>query len=273
MLSSMLTIIVLGYLGFCLLLYVSQDQLIFHPANALYGQQDTPEALGLSYEDVYLASTGQRKIHSWFIPHAEAKATLLFFHGNAGNISHRLETLRIFHELGLAVFIIDYQGYGLSEGTPSEQHTYDDALSAWQYLTKDKTISPNNIIVFGRSMGGGVASWLATRHQPALVILESPFRSIIKLGNERYPFFPISFLTRTHFDTENRIASIQSPVSIIHSRGDEIISFNHGQTLFELAKEPKMFFEIEGDHNTGFLQSEDSYKAILQTLIEQYLST
>ncbi len=127
---------------------------------------------GLPYEDIYFKTEDDVLLNGWFIPVEDAKNTLLFFHGNGGNISHRLESLKIFHEMGLSVFIIDYRGYGQSQGTSSEQGTYRDAEAAWRYLTETRGISDEDIIIFGRSMGGAVATWLASRYTPNLLILE-----------------------------------------------------------------------------------------------------
>ena len=268
--GSIFVLFLLGYLAICGFIYVVQDSLIFHPSNNLSGPQGTPDSINLNYEDVYLTSTQDRKIHGWLVPHSEPIATVLFLHGNAGNISHRLDTLRIFHELSLSTFIIDYQGYGLSEGKPSEENCYDDALAAWNYLRQDNNLEVDDIIVFGRSMGGGVASWLASKHSPQLLILESAFESIVKMGQKRYPFLPISILTRTHFDTASRIQQIQTPVVFIHSTQDEIVPYSHSKNLYQITSEPKHFFNLTGSHNTGFLENELNYKSIFLTLINQY---
>lgn len=271
MLSSLFLLIVLGYLTLCALLYVMQDSLIFHPSNQLSGISGTPQTLGMNYEDVYLNSGDGGKIHGWYIPHAEAKGTLLFLHGNAGNISHRLQTLEIFHQLHLNVFIIDYQGYGLSKGTPSEQACYKDALAAWHYLVSERQVNKDKIILFGRSMGGGVASWLADKHDAALLVLESTFLSIPDMAKRLYPVFPVSILSRTHFDTASRLQTISIPVIVIHSEEDEIVPFFHGKQLYESANEPKLLFKLTGDHNTGFLQNKPAYQQFFKHIIRQYL--
>lgn len=265
MFASIITILLSVYILLCIGLYFFQEKLIYFPDNQLV---NTPS---LDFNDVYLTSSEGKKIHGWYIDHENPRAYVLFFHGNAGNISHRPETIKIFNELGLATLIIDYQGYGLSEGQPTEKGSYDDALAAWKYLIDEKNIKAEYIIVFGRSLGGGVASWLANEKQPGLTILESTFSSITDIGKETYPFLPVKWLTRIQYNSKEHIKTINSPVLIIHSQHDEIIPFEHGQLLFNLAKEPKEFHEIQGGHNGGFLINRESYKNALANFIDKHL--
>ena len=161
MLISLLLIFITVYLVIGLFIFLKQDALVFHPSRNM---QATPEDAGLDYRPVSLAS-GDETIHGWYIEHKQPLATLLFLHGNAGNISHRLDTLKIFHQLGLSVLILDYQGYGESTGKPSELNCYEDARAAWKYLTETLHIHPENMVIFGRSLGGAVAVQLATEVQ------------------------------------------------------------------------------------------------------------
>lgn len=256
MLSSLVFIVAAFCIGALSLLYVFQEKMIFFPGKRIV---DTPETIGLQYEDVYLVTDDETKIHGWYVPHPDAKATLLFFHGNAGNISHRLDSVSIFRGLGLSVFIIDYRGYGRSGGRPSEQGTYKDAQAAWNYLVDERRLRPDEIIVFGRSLGGGVAAGLAARVSPAAVILESTFTSIKELGKHYYPYLPVSWIARVRYPVDEDISSFNCPVLVIHSEQDDVVPFRHGQRLFATAREPKMFLPISGDHNTGFLLSGDAY--------------
>jgi hypothetical protein len=185
---------------------------------------------------------------------------VLFFHGNAGNISHRLDTLVFLHELGLAVFMFDYRGYGESEGEPSEAGLYRDAEAVWGYLTETRGIPGREILLFGRSLGGAVAAYLAERHAAMGLVLESTFTSVPEVAEQHYPWLPVHSLTRYRYDTAGRLPNIDMPVLIIHSPEDEIIPFSHGQTLYDLAKEPKCFVEIEGSHNTGIFDSWETYR-------------
>jgi fermentation-respiration switch protein FrsA (DUF1100 family) len=184
---------------------------------------------------------------------------VLFCHGNAGNISHRLDSIRLFHELGLSVLIFDYRGYGQSSGKPTEKGTYRDADAAWHYLVTLRGILPGHIILFGRSLGAPIAADLATRQSAAAVILESAFTSVPDVAAKFYPWLPVRWLSRYQYNTRKKLASIHSPVMIVHSRDDEIIEYANGERLFEAANEPKQFLELRGGHNDGFMVSGKDY--------------
>jgi fermentation-respiration switch protein FrsA (DUF1100 family) len=255
----MLKLVLMGatiYALLCLAVFVFQPRLVYFPMKALAA---TPAAIGLRYEDVNLDSGDGTTVHGWYLPGREDAHTLLFLHGNAGNISHRLDSLRIFNELGLNVLIIDYSGFGLSEGKPGEQQTYADATLAWRHLTTSRGVAPQRIVVFGRSLGGGVATWLAARQSPAALILESTFTSVPELAGKYYPIFPVRWLARIRYDNASRLREIRCPVLIVHSRDDELVPIAHGRALYELAAEPKSFLEIRGGHNTGFMLSGQRY--------------
>lgn len=255
----MLKLLLMGtaiYALLCLALFAFQSRLVYFPAKAL---DATPAAIGLAYQDVHLESAGGTTVHGWYLPGPDDAATLLFFHGNAGNISHRLDSLRFFNTLGLNVFIIDYSGFGQSGGRPGEHRTYDDARLAWHYLTDSRGVAPERIILFGRSLGAGVATWLATQTKPAGLILESSFTSLPALASSHYPLFPVRWLARIRYDNAARLPLVGCPVLIAHSPDDELVPFAHGQALFALAREPKQFLEMRGDHNSGFLLSGHSY--------------
>ncbi|MCP4580212.1 MAG: alpha/beta hydrolase [candidate division Zixibacteria bacterium] len=219
-----------------------------------------PSDVGLSFDDVRMTTSDGGEINGWFIPAENQNKVLLFCHGNAGNISHRIESLQIFNKLGLSTFIFDYRGYGKSEGKPTEKGTYLDAEAAWNYLINEKQIKPEDIVIFGRSLGGSVASWLAKEKSPSALILESAFTSIPDIAGELYPIFPVRLLSRFQYDTKEYVASARCPVLIIHSRKDELIPYHHGETLFNSANDPKEFLEITGGHNDGFILSGKLYE-------------
>lgn len=256
MLSSLLFILVSVWVLLSLLLFFFQSQYIYQPYKDV---TSTPAEINLDYEEVNFQASDGVDLHGWWIPHAGADYTLLFLHGNAGNISHRLHSLEIFNKLGVSVFILDYRGYGNSEGKPGEQGTYHDAEAAWQYLV-NKNIDPERIIIFGRSLGGAVASWLATKYDAAAVILESTFTSIADMGSHYYPYLPIKLINHIKYDTLERIKAINSPLLIIHSREDEIVPFRFSEELYAAANEPKYFLEINGDHNYGYQESQPIYR-------------
>jgi pimeloyl-ACP methyl ester carboxylesterase len=256
------------YLAIVLLMYFMQARMIYFPSKSI---DSTPQQIGLAYEDVYLEAEDGVKIHGWFVPADSARATLLFLHGNGGNISHRLESIHQFHSLNLSVFIIDYHGYGLSQGKPGEQETYHDAEASWKYLTGQKQINPDKIIIFGRSLGGAVASWLAVKHQPRALIMESAFSSLVDIANTHYPFLPVRMMSRFNYDSKENIRRINVPVLFIHSPNDEIIPFKHGDELYRIANEPKQFLEITGSHNDGYLASSAEYLPALDRFIDEIL--
>jgi len=268
MLASVFFIIAAVWLGLMAFVFLLQEKMIFIPSKGL---TNMPGHAGLSYEDVYLMTEDKIRIHGWFIPHEKPRATLLFFHGNAGNISHRIESIALFHALRLSVFIIDYRGYGLSEGRASEQGTYRDADAAWDYLVRERAISPDRIIIFGRSLGGGIAGSLAKQVTPGAVILESTFTSIREIGKHHYPYLPVGLMARINYPTDRNVASLKSPVLVIHSEQDDLIPYKFGKRLFEIAPGPKMFVTIHGDHNEGFLLSKDIYVEGLDRFIGTYI--
>jgi fermentation-respiration switch protein FrsA (DUF1100 family) len=244
------------YAGMALLLYTLQGQLLYQPDHELVG---TPRDISLAYEDVTLATDDGYWLHGWYLPADARQLTVLFFHGNAGNVSNRLDTLRLFHQLGLNTLIIDYRGYGRSEGAPSEPGTYLDAAAAWRYLVEARGVPRNDIVVFGRSLGAAVATWLAASYPPRALVIESAFTSVPDLAANLYPFLPVRLLSRYQYNNRARIPQITRPVLVIHSAADEIIPFAHGQALFEAAPEPKRLLVIRGSHNDGFLISKEAY--------------
>lgn len=259
-LKSIIFIIVSTWVLLAILIYFFQPKLIFFPHSKL---EATPALISLPYEDIDLLTTDGEVVNAWWIPHSEPRATLLFLHGNAGNISHRLDSINIFHQLGLSVLIIDYRGYGKSTGEPSEQGTYIDAESAWNYLINEKNVESDNIIIFGRSLGGAVATWLAEKHPPSGLIVESSFTSIADVGEHYYPYLPTSLLARIKYSSIDRIANIKSPTLFILSKHDEIIPYKYSKQLFtEALKETttaKSFLDTTGGHNDGFLLSGKQY--------------
>ena len=264
MLQSLVIILVSVWVLLSLLLYINQAKYVYFPYSAIAA---TPADAGLDYEEVHLNTVDNIGLHGWFVPHDTPRATLLFLHGNGGNISHRLEKLDIFHKLGLNTFIIDYRGYGLSAGSPSEDGTYRDAEAAWNYLAQDRAISDRKIIIYGESLGGAVATWLTTRRHPAALILESSFTSIMDMGRVFYPYLPIRWISRIRYPTLDRISQVHVPLLIIHSPTDEIVPYAQGRQLFAAANEPKSFLEIKGDHNGGFIESGKYYSEGLDRFI------
>jgi len=255
--TSFIIYAVIGLLLLNALMYFQQPLMIFYPMNELY---QTPANWGLEYEDVTLNTDDDVQLHGWYIPDRQSKQVLLFFHGNAGNISHRRESIEIFHRLGLNVFIIDYRGYGQSKGKPSEQGLYQDAAAAWRYLTEEKGFDANDILIFGRSLGGAVAAKLAAGVQARGLILESTMSSAREFAREVFKILSRLVVIRYDFNTAQHVQGVNYPVLVLHSPDDEIMPFHLGRKVYESANQPKHFVYMRGDHNNGFLQSQPEYQ-------------
>lgn len=236
--------------------YVFQAGLIYFPERETVS---TPRHAGLPYEEIVLVTEDRVALQAWFVAVPHARAVLLFCHGNAGNISHCIESVALFARLGLNVLIFDYRGYGRSEGRPTEKGTYLDARAAWRYLVQERGVAPQEIILFGRSLGAAVASWLAVVERPGALILESAFTSIPDMAARLYPFLPVNVLSRFKYNTLGNVQRVKCPVLVVHSLEDEIVPFTHGRRLYTSAREPKKFLELKGDHNSGFLISRSLY--------------
>jgi fermentation-respiration switch protein FrsA (DUF1100 family) len=269
---SLAVLVVAGvYTAFAALLFFNQDRLLFLPEIPGREIVVTPQAAGLTFETVTLNTADGETLDAWLVPAEAPRATVLFCHGNAGNISHRLDSLLVFHDLDLSTLIFDYRGYGRSSGKPSEAGTYRDAEAAWRYLTEERHVPPDHIVLFGRSLGASIAAELATHHRPAALILESAFTSVPDMAARQYPYFPVRWLAHLHYATLDDLASVSCPVLVVHSREDEIIPFRNGERLYAAAREPKRLLELHGDHNTGFLTSRDAYLAGLDAFLHDAL--
>lgn len=258
--------LVAAYAGLLALIYLAQDRLVYFPLREL---DATPRALGLDYQDVWITTEDGVRVHGWFVPITGAKLTVLHLHGNGGNISHRLERIRQFRDLGVNAFLIDYRGYGKSEGSPSEEGTHRDARAAWRYLTETRNYASARIVLHGESLGGAVATKLATEQPPGALIIESSFTSIKDVGAELYPWLPVRWISKYRYATLDHLARVRAPVLIIHSRDDEIIPFHHGRSLYDAAPSPKHFVEIRGDHNAGSMLSADVYLPALRDFLRR----
>jgi len=263
-----LVVIAIGYMAIVFLVYLFQHKLIYYPSRSIYY---TPSDAGLNYRDIELKTKDNLALHAWYVPNDSARATVIFCHGNAGNISGRLETIRTLHRLGLNVLIFDYRGYGKSEGRPSEKGTYRDAEAAWEYVTKNLEIPANRIILMGRSLGGPVAARVAATRDPAALILESTFTSAADLATEIYPWLPVRRLIRYRYDTQAMLDRVNCPVLVAHSRDDRLIPFHHGRDLFKRAREPREFLEMEGSHGGGFSETGRPYIEALDRFLTKSL--
>ncbi len=218
-----------------------------------------PGTFGLAYEELRLTASDGAVIHGWFVEKSKEAPVILVSHGNAGNISHRLDKLIIFRTAGASVLLYDYRGYGRSSGSPTELGTYRDAEAAYRWLTEVRGVPPGRIVLYGESLGCGVAVEMSLRHPSAALILESAFTSVPDMGRLIFPFLPIDRMVRFRYDSIAKIPKVKTPVLVMHSPQDDIVPFEMGRRLFEAAPEPKTFFEMTGTHNEGFYDTGPAY--------------
>lgn len=260
-------VIVLGvYIIICAYLYFFQNRLLFYPTREI---AVTPDQAGMFYTDQYFELANGDKIHGWFIPGDSGRPTVLFLHGNGGNVGHRIEHLQFLHSLGVSTLIIDYRGYGLSTGSPTERHLYEDAEIAYRWLVESKGIAAGRLFLFGESIGGAVAIDLATKSPCAGLIIESSFTSLREIAHHAFPFAPTGLLLRSDFNSLAKLPKISTPILFSHSPDDDIIPFQFGQRLFEAANPPKQFVKLRGGHNDrGYLADPAYIDAITSFLAD-----
>ncbi len=236
------------------------DRLVYFPSRVHDG--GTPGVLGLEYEDVQLISADGVHLHGWYVPAPSSLRTVLLLHGNAGNISHRLDKLAALNELGASVFLLDYRGYGRSEGAPDEAGTYRDADAAYGWL-RDRGVAPEQLIIYGESLGGPIATDLAAREPVGGLILESSPSSILAVAQSLYPWLPVSAFLSVRYDALAKIPRVRSPLLILHSPTDEIVPFAMAEDLYTAANAPKRLVRLAGGHNDNFLVAADVYRGAL----------
>lgn len=268
----LLWVLPLPYLALTVWVYVNQERLLFLPDIPGRELAVDPGAIGLRFDDVTIETQDAERLHGWWVPNDANDLSVLFLHGNAGNISHRLDSLALLHSLGVSVLIIDYRGYGRSSGKPSEEGILRDAEAAWVYLTRTRGLAPHRIVVFGRSLGGAAAAWLASRVDAGGLILESTFTSVPDAAADLYWWLPVRWLSRLHLDTRHWLGKLHCPVLIVHSRDDEIIPFRHARRLLEAAPPDKQLLTISGDHNGGFLLAGEDYRRALREFFQRVLT-
>ncbi|MEE8299874.1 MAG: alpha/beta hydrolase [Desulfatiglandales bacterium] len=228
-----------------------EDFFVFFPEKSF---DRTPDELNLHYKEVYFHTEDGERLHGWLFPMKEEVPVILFCHGNAGNISHRLENIKPLLDQGLQVFIFDYRGYGRSSGMPSEKGLYLDGLAAYDYLIRREHIPPNKIIPFGRSLGATVAIEISQKREVRSIIIESAFTSTKEMARSMALFHLLSFFLPAHYNNLKKIGNVTIPKLIIHGKEDEIVSFSMGERLFEAAKAPKYFFPVQdAGHNDTFI--------------------
>ena len=298
MLGELLIPFGIAYGAVLVLVFLFQSHLVFFPGTGREAVL-TPQSYGMRFESLQIQTADGETLHAWWVPAEDARGVVLFFHGNAGNISHRLDYLQMFHRLRYSTLIVDYRGYGRSTGTPSEAGTYRDAEAAWDYLRHARLALPRDVVIAGESLGGAVATWLAAEISlipdpspegrredrapafpleertkagmgPRAVVLFSTFTSVTDLGAQVYWFLPVRLLSRIGYDNRENLKRIRAPVFIAHSRDDDIVPYAHGKRLFEAAGEPKAFLEMRGGHNDGFIFTQPEWVAQLAAFLDRH---
>ncbi len=253
----LITIVILAGLVLVARVMKLEDTFIYFPTRETYS---TPAEYELAYEEVRFGVEG--RLHGWFVP-GRTDVTILWFHGNAGNLSHpgRVEFIRRLHDrLGVSFFIFDYRGYGQSAGKPSEEGLYQDAQDALAYLQSRDDVNPQRIVYYGKSLGAAVASYLATQEAPYRLILESAFTSTPDMAREIYPFLPLRPLLYTRYSNRDHLAAIHAPVLFIHGDSDSQVPVQHTDTLYAVANEPKQQYIVRGaGHDDVYLYGGEQY--------------
>ena len=264
-------ILVLLILGFMLLLASCENRIIYHPQRYPAGSWN-PEEAGVRVRDVHFRAADGTRLHGWYIPASQARGDWLWFHGNAGNITHRLENIRLLRLLRLNIFIFDYRGYGKSEGEPDGRGLSLDARAAYEWLTGEGRAVPDRLFLFGRSLGGVFAIEVAERHPAAGLILESTFTSARDMARRLIPPLPLHWFIRSRFDSLSRIRHLTLPKLFLHGTRDEVVPYELGRKLFNAAPEPKTFYDIQGaGHNDTPFVGGPAYLAALDRFVTRTL--
>ena len=261
---------VLLYLAIVVLLWFAESRLIYFPG-AERSLTPPPAALQLPIERAEVTTEDSVKLVGWVMPASSRTGGfwLLVCHGNAGNLSQfdRPAHYAALRQLGLNLFAFDYRGYGESDGTPSEHGLYRDADAAYRYLREELGVPPEQIIVFGHSLGSAVAIDLASRTPVAGLIVEGGLVSVVQRGQELYPFIPVRWIARTRFSSIDKIPQITAPKLFLHAVADEVIPLSHGRRLFQAAAEPKTLVELRGTHSDAFAVDSERYFGSIQDFL------
>jgi fermentation-respiration switch protein FrsA (DUF1100 family) len=276
-LAGLLVIAVVAMPGFA-------DRLVYFPMRAHDG--GTPEAIGAPFEDVWLDASDGVRVHAWFVPacapasgvgedstraaapERARRLAVLFLHGNAGNVSHRLGKLETLRDLGVAVLMLDYRGYGASQGSPDEPGLYRDADAAYDWLI-GRGLAAADVVLYGESLGGTVATELAARRPVGGLVLESTPSSILGVARHHYPFVPIKALLSARYDALSRIGRVSAPILILHSPEDEIVPFVMAEEMRAGARAPVRLVRLRGGHNDNFLVAAQAYRSALEEFLAE----
>lgn len=256
----------LGLVAYLLLLLVAmifEKYLVYCPSPYPHGEWQPPDT---SFEDAEFQAPDGTRLHGWYADRPDARAVILYCHGNAGNVTHRAHTLAVLSDsVGASVLVFDYRGYGKSQGKPSEDGILADARAARAWLAEREGISQSDVVLMGRSLGGAVAVDLAAKDGARALVLESTFTSVPDVGAYHYPWVPVRALLRTQFDAAAMIGRYGGPLLQSHGDADTIVPYRFGKKLFQAARDPKRLITIPGgDHNDA--QPPRYYQALIEFL-------
>ena len=240
-----LQLIILGYAFLLVFLYFYQRNLMYHPSENNYSNDE----LLVNIEKVKITTSDGLDLLGWYHEKDIKKnKTILFFHGNAGSLENRIHKLNHFQDMNVNFLIIAWRGFSGNQGKPSESGLYEDGESSIKWLVR-KGIDEKNIVIYGESLGTGVATHLSQNKKFAGIILETPFTSMIDAAKKFYPYIPVSFLLKDKFENKNKVKNIKSPILIMHGEKDQIVPFEMGRKIFEMANEPKYSYFTKYDNH------------------------
>lgn len=263
--------IAVSYLGACGYMQSTQLEKVFEPSPVL---QTTPARMGMAFEELRIPVQSGGELYAWWVPAASTDApTVMYLHGNFGNIGHNLDHTRRLHDMGYNVLLPDYRGYGKSsDGQPTETRVYEDAEAAWQYLLKVRGVPPQRAFIYGHSLGGAIAIDLAVRHPEAAgLITEGTFTSMQAMGELKYNYLPVDLLLNQRFEALKKIPGLKVPVLLIHGTWDERVPVSMAQQLYDAAPQPKQLLLIEGgEHSNSGTIGWVEYRDAVSAFVRQY---
>ena len=267
MLKLFLTVFFFSIFGYLYFRYFEVKSIYF-PTKQI---EFYPKDIDLDYEEISFNTKDNVSLNGWFIPGKRPRATLIFCHGNAGNISNRLEFIRLFNSINLNIFIFDYRGYGKSKGSPNEKGTYLDVRAAYEYVCSRDDVDKNKVIVYGESLGGAVAIDLAKDQEDLMALITfGSFSSTKDMAKAVYPFLPIWFMVSMKYDNISKVKDIKIPKLIAHGANDEIVPFKQGEALFKEAANPKEFLVLRGGHNDAILIEQGEFLKKVDEFLTKY---
>jgi pimeloyl-ACP methyl ester carboxylesterase len=254
----------LAFSVYGLRLFLLQSRIVFRPSRDIV---QSPEDCNLPFEQVVLPLSGGKQARGWWIPARQASKAILYLPGGIGNMSRELSTLQWLSNLGVHVMAIDYPGYGQSSGRPSESGCYAAADAAWRYAVGHKGIAPQDVVIFGRSLGAAIAAHAAAQNECGALVIHSGVSSVPAVAARRYPFLPVYLFCYIRFNTLKHLRRSNCPTLVLHSTGDRVIPFRHGEEIFRAAPSPKRFLKIPGDHYTNEWHSAPGLASELSSLL------